>query len=198
MDPLHDRPARSDHRADERGLAVAAALDAPVELLAADAPTQGLEVTRLHHRRRHSRMTAVTKKQVEAVTNLTPDHRRGLAARDRLDPGESAPDKYRFTLAHELGHLVVHQWPRESQEEEANRFASELLAPGEEISPMLAGPTTRDSPRLLALKQQWGMSIAALIQRARDLEQISERQYREFQVQLGRLGWKRREPGHLR
>ena len=41
------------------------------------------------------------------------------------------------------------------------------------------------------------MSVAALIRRAKDLELISERQYKEFQIKLGRLGWRMIEPGTL-
>lgn len=253
--------------------AVAAALDAPVALLVDDTPIRGLEVTCLHHRRRHSKMTAATKRQIEAVTHLTRITVEGLLHGIELipeaqlrrididevtDPAEIArrlrvawriptgpipnitalleavgivvvqrplgtnaqdavttwpheqdrppvmlvntglpTDRYRFTVAHELGHLVMHQLPRETQEAEANTFASEFLAPAEDITPQLVGLTTRDFPRLMELKQQWGMSIAALIRRAKDLGQISDRQYREFQVQLGRLGWKRVEPGNL-
>lgn len=106
-------------------------------------------------------------------------------------------DRQRFTLAHELGHLVMHDVPADDQEAEANTFASELLAPAAEIATQLAGLTTRDFPRLLELKPSWGMSVAALIRRARDVEAITDRQYREFQVQLGRLGWRTLEPGTL-
>lgn len=106
-------------------------------------------------------------------------------------------DRQRFTCAHELGHLVMHHLPRESQETEADTFASAFLAPASDIGPQLAGLTTRDFPRLLELKAQWGLSVAALIRRAKDLDVISDRQYREFQIKLGRLGWRTFEPGTL-
>lgn len=108
-----------------------------------------------------------------------------------------APDRYRFTLAHELGHLVLHRLPSETQEKEANLFAAEFLAPGDQIGPELTGLTTRDLARLLTLKQQWGISIAALMQRALDLGKISDRQFREMRVQLNRLGWRDIEPGSV-
>jgi transcriptional regulator with XRE-family HTH domain len=38
-------------------------------------------------------------------------------------------DRYRFSLAHELGHLVMHQTPNPEQEVQANLFASEFLMP---------------------------------------------------------------------
>ena len=64
-----------------------------------------------------------------------------------------------------------------------------------EFAPQLAGLTTRDFPRLIQLKAQWGISIAALIRRAHDLGEISERQYRQFQIRLNQLGWREVEPG---
>ena len=47
------------------------------------------------------------------------------------------------------------------------------------------------------MKSQWGLSVAALIQRAKDLDLISDRQFREFQIRLNRLGWKTVEPNSL-
>jgi Zn-dependent peptidase ImmA (M78 family) len=38
------------------------------------------------------------------------------------------------------------------------------------------------------------MSVAALIRRALDVGTISDRQYREFQLKLNRLGWRTSEP----
>jgi len=108
-----------------------------------------------------------------------------------------APDRQRFTAAHELGHLVMHAIPGDDQEREADQFASELLAPAHEIEPQLQGLTSGDFPRLLELKAHWGISVAALIRRAHDLNVISDRQYREFQIRLNRLGWRTLEPGTL-
>ena len=46
-------------------------------------------------------------------------------------------DRLRFSLAHELGHLLMHTNPSPKQEEEADRFASEFLMPADEIEPQL-------------------------------------------------------------
>jgi Zn-dependent peptidase ImmA (M78 family) len=106
-------------------------------------------------------------------------------------------DRLRFTVAHELGHLVMHAMLGDNQEKEANVFAGEFLAPANEIRTHLEGLTTSDFRRLMALKVEWGMSMAALIRRAHDLQTISDRQYREFQVRLGKLGWRTSEPGDV-
>jgi Zn-dependent peptidase ImmA (M78 family)/transcriptional regulator with XRE-family HTH domain len=103
-------------------------------------------------------------------------------------------DRQRFTVAHELGHLVMHRLPGEDQEREADAFAAELLAPAEQVRPDLEGLTTADLRRLAALKPVWGMSIAALVRRAADVGVISERQYREFHLRLNRMGWRQSEP----
>jgi Zn-dependent peptidase ImmA (M78 family)/DNA-binding XRE family transcriptional regulator len=253
---------------------VAAALECPVELLLDDTPVQGLEVTCMHHRRRHSKINVGTKRRIEAVTHLTRVSVEGLlrgielvpeAELRRFDldefdgePAEAArvlraawrvpsgpitnmiglleavgvvvvarslftqaqdavstwpwdggrppimlvnlglpADRQRFTTCHELGHLVLHSLPNDDQEKQADKFAAEFLAPAEEIAPQLAGLSTRDFPRLIQLKVQWGISVAALIRRANDLELISERQYRQFQIRLGQLGWRQVEPGGL-
>src|SRR5690606_29288586 len=55
-----------------------------------------------------------------------------------------AADRLRFTVAHELGHLLMHDIPGPDQEDQANKFASEFLAPAESIRPELEGLRTGD------------------------------------------------------
>lgn len=105
-----------------------------------------------------------------------------------------APDRLRFTLAHELGHLLLHTTPGEGQEPQADAFAAQLLAPADQIRPELEGLRTTDLDRLLTIKERWGISVAALIRRAHQLSTITDRQYREFQIRLGRAGWRQAEP----
>lgn len=108
-----------------------------------------------------------------------------------------SPDRERFTIAHELGHLVMHGAPGDEQEVEANEFASELLAPAEQIRRDLAGLGRRDMGRLMQLKTKWGMSIAALIRRAWTIGELSDEDYKNYQIQLSKLGWRQTEPGHV-
>lgn len=104
------------------------------------------------------------------------------------------PDRERFTISHELGHMLMHVLPNREQEQQADLFASELLLPADDIRPQLDGLTTGDLHRLMELKAQWKVSIGALIQRAKTLELISDRQFREFRIKLSRLGWNTVEP----
>jgi Zn-dependent peptidase ImmA (M78 family)/transcriptional regulator with XRE-family HTH domain len=102
-------------------------------------------------------------------------------------------DRKRWTLAHELGHLVLHGQRCDGPvEDEANEFAEEFLMPTVEIKPDLRAPrlgTLRD------LKLHWGVSIAALIKRASSLGQITAQQQTSLQKQLSARGWRVREPG---
>lgn len=83
-----------------------------------------------------------------------------------LNKSRSA-DRIRFSLAHEYGHAVLHPFPYESMEKEANEFAAELLMPAEAILPDLKRGLS--IPALGKLKLKWGVSIASLLYRARSL-----------------------------
>jgi Zn-dependent peptidase ImmA (M78 family)/transcriptional regulator with XRE-family HTH domain len=100
----------------------------------------------------------------------------------------------RFALAHELGHLVMHQGVATSDmEREADEFASALLMPASDISQSLRNVRFRD---LGGLKTVWRVSLAALIYRAHQLGAISDRHYRTLNIQLNQLpGGRKREPG---
>ena len=106
--------------------------------------------------------------------------------------GRHAPgDRQRFTVAHELGHAVMHRVPRENQETEADDFASQLLMPREVIERELGGITIA---RLAQLKARWGTSMAALLRRAHDLGKISDSVYRGINVEFSQAGYRSAEP----
>lgn len=103
-------------------------------------------------------------------------------------------DRLRHSLAHELGHLVMHDIPNESMEGEADGFAAAFLMPASDIELDLE-PV--DLPHLAQIKPYWKVSIQALIRRARDLGKISERQYRSLFEQLSKLGYRTNEPNPI-
>jgi Zn-dependent peptidase ImmA (M78 family) len=70
-------------------------------------------------------------------------------------------DRMRFTLAHELGHMVLHRFPGPNMEREANEFASALLMPARDIRGGLSGRL--DLRRLAALKADWRVSMQGCI-----------------------------------
>ncbi|MFE4518364.1 XRE family transcriptional regulator [Kitasatospora sp. NPDC056783] len=104
-------------------------------------------------------------------------------------------DRFRFSLAHELGHVLMHTQPGDprEQEQEADYFASQLLMPYDTIRQELKQGV--DLPRLLELKSRWGVSMAALLRRAFSLGVIKEWQYRKLMVEMSALGYRTNEPG---
>ena len=84
---------------------------------------------------------------------------------------------------------------RES-EDQANRFASELLMPASGIEHLL--PTAMNGSAWVALarqKEHWGVSLQALLFRARRLGRLGDGSYRNAMVTLTSRGWRRDEPG---
>jgi Zn-dependent peptidase ImmA (M78 family)/transcriptional regulator with XRE-family HTH domain len=108
-------------------------------------------------------------------------------------------DRLRFSVAHELGHLVMHkELPLSSVneiEKAADVFASEFLMPADGIYGDLLPPLTLT--KVARLKPKWGVSMQALIIRAKALDLISERQYRYLFQQLAARGWRHAEPSNL-
>lgn len=96
-------------------------------------------------------------------------------------------DRLRFSMAHELAHLVLHQSLKgdiAKADKEANSFASEFLMPKEAMLKELTLPITLAS--LMSLKRRWRVSIQALIMRAYHLKVITERQYKYLMTQWHR------------
>jgi Zn-dependent peptidase ImmA (M78 family)/DNA-binding XRE family transcriptional regulator len=103
-------------------------------------------------------------------------------------------DRIRWTEAHELGHILMHRLPSPYMEEEADRFAAEFLMPADIIRSELSHLSLE---QLASLKLRWRVSMAALLKRALTLKKITERQYRYFWMQMGKLGWRLCEPPEL-
>lgn len=103
-------------------------------------------------------------------------------------------DRDRFTLAHEIGHLVLHTFrPRvEDPEKEANQFASALLVPRERAEEDITDRLSLNG--YARLKATWGVSIQALIMRGFSVGNISESRKRSLFVQLTQRGWRKQEP----
>ena len=110
---------------------------------------------------------------------------------------ELPPDRWRWTLAHEMGHLVMHFDPAASPktvEKQANLFAAEFLTPANEIAPMLTGLNIQ---KAAGLKREWKVSMQALITHAYHLEAISGNQRASLFIQLSKAGYRVREPETL-
>ena len=103
-------------------------------------------------------------------------------------------DRWRYTLAHELGHLVMHQVPSETMEDEADAFAGEFLMPETDIVQSFKTLHKLDLYNLIVLKQFWRVSVAALIVRAGRVGFITEHQQKYLWMQMAKLGFRRVEP----
>ena len=103
-------------------------------------------------------------------------------------------DRKRFTLAHELGHIVMHLnnpvADFRDKELEANRFASEFLMPSSYIKNSLYNLRLSS---LAELKKYWLTSKASIIMRAKVLGCINARKYRYLNIELSRNGEKKKE-----
>ena len=116
-----------------------------------------------------------------------------------LDGGtDSVWDRDNFNLAHELAHLVLHRGIERDPgtrtvEAQAHRFAGAFLGPKGALKPQL--PSDLDWNRYLRLKFAWGLSMAALVRRAKDLDVIDDSTYTRAMKQRSSYGWRFKEPG---
>jgi Zn-dependent peptidase ImmA (M78 family)/transcriptional regulator with XRE-family HTH domain len=103
-------------------------------------------------------------------------------------------DRQRFTIAHEIGHLVLHSRRRSVRdpEGEANYFAAAMLIPLHRAEEMFANDITLSD--LQHMKAHWGVSIQALIMRGANLGFIDERRKTSLFKQLSSRGWRKNEP----
>jgi Zn-dependent peptidase ImmA (M78 family)/transcriptional regulator with XRE-family HTH domain len=131
------------------------------------------------------------------------DHREAFslwAGYDRNRPvivlgGSRLGDRLRMNIGHELGHLVMHKPVLNGVhfiEKQAYQFAGEFLMPEKAMKLEISTPVTLDTFSLL--KQRWGVSIQALVMRAKELGIITPRKYKTLFQQLSARGWRTREP----
>lgn len=112
--------------------------------------------------------------------------------------GAHAPgDRQRFTLAHELGHLILKgRLARGMDEEKAcHRFAGAFLAPKDKVKKLVGKERTWIEPReLQLLKEEWGLSMASWMLRARDLGILPRPKAAELWRFFVAHGWDKHEP----
>ncbi|MDO8874286.1 MAG: XRE family transcriptional regulator [Methanoregula sp.] len=105
-------------------------------------------------------------------------------------------DRQRLSLAHELGHMVLKLDDGIDEEEAAFRFAGAFLIP-RQTAIMELGPKRKmlDFRELYVLKHKYGMSMGALIYRAKNLNIISEAAANRHWVEMRTHKWHLKEPG---
>lgn len=111
---------------------------------------------------------------------------------------QQAGDRQRFTLAHELGHLVLHGRLTANQDEEkaCNHFAGAFLLPEQTLTQYL-GQQRRalEAQELYMLKQEFGISMLAVLMRAHQCGVISESLKKHYLLAFSKKGWRKQEPG---
>lgn len=102
----------------------------------------------------------------------------GLQPRPCIGVLADAPaDRMRFSVSHELGHLILHRTMRGTPaavEDEADLFASEFLTPRAAMEAELVAPVTLSD--LHELKARWRVSMRVLVNRAYEVRAITPRQ----------------------
>ncbi|MEW9699071.1 helix-turn-helix domain-containing protein [Paenibacillus sp. SI8] len=129
-----------------------------------------------------------------------------LGGRERylvvLGDGKQSASRRQFDAAHELAHILLHNWNVDSNEilaeehrlieQQADKFAGAFLLPKNAFTQDLHYPTNLDF--YVELKKKWRVSIAAMVVRAYHLEVISYNQYHYLMRQMNSRKMRVKEP----
>lgn len=100
-------------------------------------------------------------------------------------------ERQRFTLAHELGHLVLDVADELDEERASHRFASAFLMPAEVLLSEVGRHRTAVSlGELFQLKRLFGVSVQAITYRCKDLEILTPKAAAHLFATFTRLGWR--------
>jgi Zn-dependent peptidase ImmA (M78 family)/transcriptional regulator with XRE-family HTH domain len=108
-------------------------------------------------------------------------------------------DRQRFTLAHELGHLLLKGRLDESllaeEENLCHRFAGAFLLPKQTIIEHLGAKRHRlESEELYLLKHEFGLSMQGILYRALHTEIITQTTFQKMYKLFSLKGWRTQEP----
>lgn len=108
------------------------------------------------------------------------------------------PDRRRFTALHELAHLIlpIRHLPEKQKETLCHQFAGAMLISREHLVRKLGGEKRLrlSMQELGAIKKEYGISIQAIVMRAKALDIISDNYCGVFFAMLKSMGWKTDEP----
>lgn len=110
---------------------------------------------------------------------------------------KTSNSRLRFDLAHECGHLLMHSGIHTGDnitESQANRFASAFLFPKTPFLKEFPKSRKLDWITIFQMKQKWGISVAAIIYRANELEILDPMLYRRANIFIAKNGYKKNEP----
>ena len=108
-----------------------------------------------------------------------------------------AGDRLRFSLAHELGHAILHEVDllpdTQEAETESNLFAGAFTVPADELRAELPRGRLRVA-HLVQLKRRWAVSMGALAMRAHQIGEITKQELSALYREIGWRGYRTREP----
>jgi len=107
------------------------------------------------------------------------------------------PDRIRFTLLHEMAHLFLKFGNITDRQKETlcHQFAGAMLLPEETIKAELGEHRNKlSSLELAAIKKQYGISMQAIIMRAKDCGIINENYTKQLFFLFKQMNWKIDEP----
>ena len=120
-----------------------------------------------------------------------------------LSKNKNTAARLHFDVAHELGHIMLHDWeddienisPSEfrSKEQQANDFASAFLLPKETFIKEI-GVYADKLNYYIELKKKWKVSISAMIRRSKNLGLITYDKYQALMRQMQKMGIRKYEP----
>lgn len=99
-------------------------------------------------------------------------------------------ERKRFTALHELGHLVMKinaGLDHKQMEQMCHQFAGAMLLPRETFEMEFGGKRSGISlNELISIKESYGISIQAIMARAKDLGFVSETFYKRFRIYISK------------
>lgn len=104
--------------------------------------------------------------------------------------------RQRFTIAHELGHLVLDIKNKQLEEEKmCNKFAGALLMPKDAVIKEFGISRNNISfYELKAFKKEYKISMSAIVYRLKELNIITEYLFRKINISFNSMGIKKKEP----
>lgn len=120
-----------------------------------------------------------------------------------LSNNKESAARINFDIAHELGHIMLHEWSEDEEvlsreefkakEKEANEFAAAFLLPESSFSQeVFLDPQKLDY--YVQLKRRWKVSVAAMLYRSCSLGIITQGQYQYLMRVMQSKGWRKSEP----
>lgn len=103
--------------------------------------------------------------------------------------------RQRFTISHELGHLILDINKNLDEEKICNKFAGSLLMPKNSVINEFGNSRFNVSYyELKAFKKEYKVSLAAIVYRLKELNIISEYLYKKINISFSSNGFKKNEP----